>query len=141
MKGISNREVSFLSSQGSDPNVSRLEVFKLNTFNSGGRMDVNDRKRFYKSLAWQVTRKKVLERDNYECQHCKLNGRVTINEHKPDKHKVLDVDHIKSLEHYPHLAFDMDNLQTLCVKCHNAKEGRFVKWQRKPSKWDGDEYW
>ena len=104
-------------------------------------MNTKDRKRFYKSLAWQVTRKKVLERDNYECQHCKLNGRVTINEHKPDKHKVLDVDHIKSLEHYPHLAFDMDNLQTLCVKCHNAKEGRFVKWQRKPNKWDGDEFW
>ena len=104
-------------------------------------MNQQERKRFYKSKAWQVTRIKVLERDNYECVMCRKEGKVNIKQNNPDKHKTLDIDHIKPLEHYPHLAFDMDNLQTLCVKCHNSKEGRFVKWQRKPNKWDGDEFW
>ena len=103
-------------------------------------MNIDERKRFYKSNAWQVTRKLVLERDNYECQSCKRNGKVFTDNHKPDKHKRLDIDHIKPLEHYPHLAFELDNLQTLCVKCHNEKEKRFSPAQRKKKIWD-DEMW
>lgn len=100
----------------------------------------DERIKIYKSNAWQVTRKKVLERDNYECQECKRNGRVFTDQHRPDKHKRLDVDHIKSLEEHPELAFDMDNLEVLCVKCHNKKEKRFHPNQSKKKKWH-DEFW
>ncbi|AKG74373.1 HNH endonuclease [Salinicoccus halodurans] len=103
-------------------------------------MDFEERKKLYKSNAWQVTRKLVLERDNHECQECKRNGKVFTDYHKPDKHKRLDIDHIKSLERHPHLAFDMDNLQTLCIKCHNKKENRFHPNQSKRKKWF-DEMW
>ena len=96
--------------------------------------------RFYKSKAWRQTREAVLKRDNYECQACKRQGKVsTINK---DKHKSLDVDHIKELDSHPELAYDMDNLETLCISCHNKKHNRYQKrWQHKKNKWADDEMW
>lgn len=93
--------------------------------------------RFYKSDAWQQLRSKALERDNYECQECKRQGKVYTDQQDPEKHKRLDVDHIKEIENYPELALELDNLETLCIKCHNKKHGR---WKKKPNRWD-DERW
>ncbi|WP_256089682.1 HNH endonuclease, partial [Staphylococcus aureus] len=53
------------------------------------------------------------------------------------KRKSLDVDHILSLEHHPEIAHDLNNLEKLCIKCHNKKEKRFIK---KANKWK-DEKW
>lgn len=97
------------------------------------------RKVFYASKAWRETRAYILRRDNNECQECKRQGKVFVSEMKPDKQKTLDVDHIKSLEEYPELALVHSNLETLCIRCHNKKEGRF--FQRKPNKWAHDECW
>ncbi|EGQ0314122.1 HNH endonuclease [Staphylococcus pseudintermedius] len=99
--------------------------------------DKSKRKQFYKSKAWNNVRQRVLARDNYECQECKKNGIVTTN--NPEKHKTLDVDHIKELEFYPDLALEMDNLITLCIKCHNKKHNRYQKRKRK-QRWN-DEWW
>ncbi|MEC5422383.1 HNH endonuclease [Virgibacillus sp. C22-A2] len=96
-------------------------------------------KKFYKSKDWEATRLIVLERDNYECQECKRQGKVYTDKHDPDKHKRLDVDHIKDLEDYPELALELDNLEVLCVKCHNRKHNRFM-FQKKKNKW-ADEWW
>lgn len=104
-------------------------------------MDKAERIKLYKSNAWIVTRRKVLERDNYECQECKKNGRVLTYAHKPDKQKVLEIHHIKPLETNPEMAFEMANLETLCIKCHNKKEGRFIPGKRKVNKWAADERW
>lgn len=104
-------------------------------------MDKSERKRLYKSNAWQVTRHKALERAGYECEDCKDEGKLTINQNNPDKHKLLDVDHIEPLETHPELAFDLDNLRVRCVRHHNIKEGRFVPGQRKVNKWSNDEWW
>lgn len=103
-------------------------------------MDVEERKRFYKTNAWQVTRQLVLERDNYECQMCKTSGIVMTKHHKPNKHKALDVHHIKDLSTHRHLAYEQDNLMTVCVKCHNKLENRFNPNQSKRKNWD-DEKW
>lgn len=84
-------------------------------------------------------RESILKRDNYECQECKRQGKVFIPAMKPDKQKTLDVDHIKSLEEYPELALDPNNLETLCIRCHNIKEKRF--FYSKPNKWANDEKW
>ncbi|WP_458383768.1 HNH endonuclease [Staphylococcus caledonicus] len=98
--------------------------------------------RFYKSKKWRELREKVLLRDNYECQECKKEGIVkTIDR---TKHKSLDVDHIKELDSHPDLAYDMDNLVTLCVSCHNKKHNRYQKgkpFPKKKTKWTGDEWW
>jgi 5-methylcytosine-specific restriction endonuclease McrA len=96
------------------------------------------KKAFYKTAAWQSLRQQVLERDNYECQECKRKGKVYTDNHDPDKHKRLDVDHIKEIEQYPELALEFGNLKTLCVRCHNAKHNR---WERKPNPWEHDEKW
>lgn len=89
-------------------------------------------------------RQKILERDNYECQECKRQGRVTVDiyeKNKNDRKKIkLVVDHIKELEDYPELALDPDNLETLCVTCHNKKHGRYFVFKINPPKWD-DERW
>ena len=88
--------------------------------------------RFYKSKEWRSLRRKVLEEHNYECKRCKELGYVTTtNDAK------IDVDHIKPIEHYPELALDKGNLQPLCVRHHNEKEGR---WTKKETKWN-DERW
>lgn len=75
--------------------------------------------KFYNSSSWKKLREEIKKRDSYECQECKRNGRVTIdtNEYSESakrKKIVLVVDHIKELEHYPELALDVENLETLC---------------------------
>jgi 5-methylcytosine-specific restriction enzyme A len=97
------------------------------------------KKTFYKSAAWQLLRLEVLKRDNYECQECKRHGRVYTDQHDPDKHKRLDVDHIKEIYTNPELALEIDNLETLCVRCHNKKHKRFL-FHLKKNRWD-DEQW
>ncbi|HEN3223173.1 TPA: HNH endonuclease, partial [Streptococcus agalactiae] len=54
---------------------------------------------FYNSGEWRRLRLEAIERDNNECQWCKLEGKVTTDN--------LEVDHIKELEFYPELAMDL----------------------------------
>lgn len=103
------------------------------------------KRKFYDSGNWKQLRKQVKKRDNYECQECKRNGRVQIDtndysEKAKRKKIMLVVDHIKELEDYPELALDIDNLETLCVNCHNKKHGRVFKFKYKEPKWN-DERW
>ncbi|WHQ80658.1 HNH endonuclease [Ligilactobacillus animalis] len=94
------------------------------------------RKEFYHSVEWQRLREQALLRDHYECQWCKANGKVSEG--------VLEVDHIKDIEHYPESATDLANLRTLCKDCHNKRHNRMNyssrKKHRKPPKWN-DERW
>lgn len=57
---------------------------------------------------WRDVRAQALERDGYACVRCS-----SIED--------LEVDHILELQHYPQLAYDLDNLQTLCQPCHVDK--------------------
>jgi 5-methylcytosine-specific restriction endonuclease McrA len=102
------------------------------------------KRKFYDSPEWRKLRETVLERDNFECQECKRNGYVSIDtnefsESAKRKKIALVVDHIKELESYPELALDPNNLETLCVNCHNRKHGRV--FEPKPNKWAHDERW
>lgn len=103
------------------------------------------KRKFYDSGDWKKLRAEIKKRDNYECQECKRNGIVSVdtNEYSESakrKKIMLLVDHIKELDVYPELALDDDNLETLCVGCHNKKHGReFGK--KKPNKWLHDEKW
>jgi len=104
------------------------------------------KRKFYNGSDWKKKRLEIKKRDNNECQECKRQGRVTLdtNEYseKAKRKKImLVVDHIKELEDYPELALDDDNLETLCVKCHNKKHGRVWKFVFKKNKWADDERW
>jgi len=90
---------------------------------------------FYSSKEWKQTRSQVRARDNNECQECKRQGKVFTNKSEPGKRKRLDVDHKRELEDYPELCLTMENLETLCIRCHNKKHDRYQK-----NKWD-DEQW
>lgn len=74
---------------------------------------------FYRTYAWEETRKKVLALDRYECQSCKKKGRYA---------KARMVHHIKHIQDRPDLAlsiFDPDTgerqLVSLCTRCHAAE--------------------
>ncbi|MCI2955629.1 HNH endonuclease [Staphylococcus caprae] len=98
--------------------------------------DYNDKKiryKFYRSKPWRELREQVLKRANYECEFCKAEGKVTTTN--------LEIDHIKTVEEFPQLRLDPDNLRVLCHSCHDKRHNRFGRWQKKPNKWDGDEKW
>ena len=81
-------------------------------------------------------RQQCLERDHYECQWCKEQGKLTTQ-----YDSILEVDHIKELEYYPQHALDIDNLRTLCKDCHNKRHDRFnYRESKRKKKWD-DEWW
>ena len=92
---------------------------------------------FYSTKEWKHIRDEVRKRDNLECQECKRQGKVFTIKSELNKRKRLDVDHIKELEDYPELCLAIENLETLCIRCHNKKHNRY---QKKESKWN-DECW
>lgn len=101
------------------------------------------KRKFYDSKEWKRLRKAAMERDR-ECQSCKRKGYVSIdtNEYSESakrKKIQLVVHHLKEVEDYPELAFDIDNLEVCCVKCHNETHGRTFKKKENP--WSGDERW
>lgn len=61
----------------------------------------------YKTAAWQKLRLHALKRSPI-CQDCTVKAASIVH-------------HIKQARDYPELQFDLDNLQTLCVTCHNRK--------------------
>lgn len=81
---------------------------------------------FYKTMAWRRKRLEILERDNYECQLCKREGKYN---------KGNTVHHIKHLEDRPDLALVDDNLLSVCAACHNREHPeRFIQNFAEPRK-------
>lgn len=70
---------------------------------------------FYNDRTWRKTSKEAKKRDNNECQHCKAKGLHAAAE---------QTHHIKELKEYPHLAYDLFNLISLCKPCHNKVHGK-----------------
>lgn len=60
------------------------------------------------SKRWPSLRLLALRRDGFKCRSCGARGR-------------LEVDHIKPVRTHPEAAWDLDNLQSLCVRCHARK--------------------
>ena len=60
----------------------------------------------YDSLEWKKFRTVVLKRDNFTCRIC---GK------KPAKF----AHHINTISYTPQMAFDLDNLITICKRCHD----------------------
>ncbi len=60
---------------------------------------------------WKALRLLALRRDGFRCAKCSAHGR-------------LEVDHIVSVRDAPERAFDLDNLQALCPRCHGSKTRR-----------------
>lgn len=98
-------------------------------------VELIEKDKFYLHPEWKAKREDILSRDNKECQKCKkiyhtFNWATTVH-------------HIQHLKTRPDLAFDDDNLISLCGKCHNEehpeKFREFFKEQTR-KRWD-DERW
>lgn len=72
----------------------------------------NETNPFYLTPRWQRKRAAILRRDKYLCQDCKRYGRTR---------EAKEVHHIKHLEDFPELAYDNDNLISLCSACHRKR--------------------
>lgn len=66
--------------------------------------------RGYNSRGWYAIRRQVLVRDSWQCQAC---GRICVDK------REAQVDHIVPKTQGGQDT--MDNLQTLCIKCHGRK--------------------
>lgn len=66
----------------------------------------------YTSKKWKRKRAVILRRDNYLCTECRKYGR---------KRQATTVHHIKHADEYPELAYNNDNLTSLCAACHNKE--------------------
>ncbi|MBS4188641.1 HNH endonuclease [Bacillus sp. FJAT-49705] len=83
-------------------------------------------KAFYISKAWLQCRELALIRDNYLCQKCLKQNKITSADM---------VHHIKELKDHPELSLDLDNLESLCHPCHNREHPeKGSKPQKKISK-------
>lgn len=83
----------------------------------GGLSDKNKMAR--QTLSYKQWRKKVFERDNYQCMmpNCK------------SKEIYVEAHHIERFIDFPEKREEIDNGITLCKKCHNVtkgKEGHFI---------------
>lgn len=81
---------------------------RYNTMTRNRSSTKHDQYEFYRTKQWQGLRQQVLDRDHYICQYC---GQPNSN----------TVDHIVPIEYDSHLKYHLDNLATICRKCHRLK--------------------
>lgn len=89
---------------------------------------------FYSTYEWMQLRDDVLRANHYECVRCK--------EKEPAVYRRAEhVHHVNEVRIRPDLALSRtyrdaagvhDNLLPLCMDCHNAVHGRFLKASDRP---------
>lgn len=68
---------------------------------------------FYNSKPWKALRLKALERDLYLCANCLANNKYS---------KATSVHHIIKIKESWDLRLDLNNLKSLCEKCHKQED-------------------
>ena len=78
------------------------------------RSDIkNEQYSFYRTRTWVTLRQQVLDRDHYVCCYCGQPNSKTV-------------DHIVPIEFDPTRKASIDNLATICRRCHRAK----TQWEQ-----------
>lgn len=80
----------------------------------------------HKTYKWQKVRLEQLERDHYECQRCKHNGKYRNLDGLKKYTKATLVHHDFRVDKYPQYAFKSvvngkRNLYSLCQSCHEIE--------------------
>ena len=90
------------------------KIIKMYTVEQIRQLIAEGRKdKIYKEKYWiNYLAPKILQRDGYECQECKKEGKLTIKQHG----KKLDIHHIK----------EESNLETVCVHHHNILDDKHI---------------
>ena len=80
--------------------------------------DPIQQKAFYNSAAWKKCRKEYLSKVGYICERCATRGLITPA--KIVHHKIyISPETIKD----PTVLLNHDNLEALCLQCHNEEHG------------------
>lgn len=107
--------------------------------------------KFYHSSAWLKKAEEVKKIDNYECQLCKQEGKVTTCGSRRDDGKSIQISihHIQEIRKRPELALSIwytddngekaRNLITVCETHHNYIHKKFQK--NKVKKFSNEERW
>lgn len=97
------KKISINRSLAGNPSGSLAHNWKggVNVLNEGLKGDPR-----YKGF-----RMKIFKRDDYTCQICGVRGGVELN-----------LDHIKPKSIFPELAWDENNVRTVCHPCHRKTE-------------------
>lgn len=88
-------------------------IHKYNTISRNRNANKSRQYQFYRTKQWVALRRQVLERDNYLCQYCKVQGKFTPNSRT--------VDHIVPIEVDSTIQASISNLTTTCPTCHRMK--------------------
>lgn len=72
-------------------------------------------KQFYNSNEWKLLKDKKLQDEQYRCERCKKLAT-----------EIHHIKYIQTEEGWP-LRLDYDNLEALCVDCHNYRHTRFQR--------------
>lgn len=75
----------------------------------------------YKHKKHKEWREKVLRRNKYLCQECLRYGKKT---------PATIAHHIKPIDEYPELKYDINNGKALCLACHNKLHPEKGGWRR-----------
>ena len=70
---------------------------------------------------WAAARKAALDRDGWRCRRCQRPG-------------VLEVHHVQPLEEAGE-PYDLENLETLCRRCHLAHHAALRRRAREDAPW------
>ena len=82
--------------------------YRYNTQTRYRNSESSQRYHFYQTKRWSSLRQQALDRDHYICQYCGRPNSRTVDHIVP-----IAIDHAK--------ATDIDNLATICRRCHKAK--------------------
>lgn len=83
-------------------------------------------KAFYSSKAWRECKNEYLKTVNHQCERCRMNGLMVpayIVHHKKHLNQSNYGD--------PEVALSFNNLEALCLACHNKEhfgEKKEVRW-------------
>lgn len=73
---------------------------------------------FYNSPPWKMVRLKALERDLYMCVNCRDRGRYS---------RATSVHHIVKIKDNWELRLSLNNLKSLCEKCHKQEDMKSIR--------------
>lgn len=78
-------------------------------------------KEFYNSKPWKLLKEEKLLKEQYKCERC---SKIAVEVH-----------HIKPIQTEEGwlLRLQYDNLEALCVRCHNFRHGRFTNYRKSNS--------
>ena len=72
---------------------------------------------YYQDKRWKIVREEKL-RLNPVCEQCEAAGRTRSAE---EVHHMIPFMSAKSAMYRDRLAFDIDNLESLCIECHKQQ--------------------